>query len=118
MNFSRQRPVKVVMLGAGGTGAHNCRRDLMVALPIMDVIAVQAVGKTDQKHAQHPQSADGSQGNKRNNHLAHQGAGDDFINKKAKEERFEILSEIAKHQLDILNNAEKIKLLGDKKNEE
>ena len=37
---------------------------------------------------------------------------------KAKEERFEILSEIAKHQLDILNNAEKIKLLGDKKNEE
>lgn len=37
---------------------------------------------------------------------------------KAKEERFEILSEIAKYQLDILNNAEKIKLLGDKKNEE
>ena len=37
---------------------------------------------------------------------------------KTKEERFEILSEIAKYQLDILNNAEKIKLLGDKKNEE
>ena len=37
---------------------------------------------------------------------------------KEKEERFEILSEIAKYQLDILNNAEKIKLLGDKKNEE
>jgi len=33
---------------------------------------------------------------------------------KDKEERFEILSEIAKYQLDILNNAEKIKLLGDK----
>ena len=31
---------------------------------------------------------------------------------KSKEERFEILSEIAKYQLDILNNAEKIKLLG------
>ena len=31
-----------------------------------------------------------------------------------KEERFEILSKIAKYQLDILNNAEKIKLLGDK----
>ena len=37
---------------------------------------------------------------------------------KEKEERFEILGEIAKYQLDILNNAEKIKLLGDKKNEE
>ena len=37
---------------------------------------------------------------------------------KSKEERFEILSEIAKYQLNILNNAEKIKLLGDKKNEE
>ena len=30
---------------------------------------------------------------------------------KSKEERFEILSEIAKYQLNILNNAEKIKLL-------
>ena len=36
---------------------------------------------------------------------------------KSKEERFEILSEIAKYQLDILNNAEKIKLLGEKKEE-
>ena len=34
---------------------------------------------------------------------------------KNKEERFEILSRIAKYQLGILNNAEKIKLLGDKK---
>lgn len=34
---------------------------------------------------------------------------------KCKEERYEILSEIAKYQLDILNNAEKIKLLGDSK---
>ena len=33
---------------------------------------------------------------------------------KSKEERFEILNEIAKYQLDILNNAEKIKLLGEK----
>ncbi len=33
---------------------------------------------------------------------------------KDKEERFEILSGIAKYQLDILNNAEKIKLLGEK----
>lgn len=33
---------------------------------------------------------------------------------KNKEERFEILSGIAKYQLDILNNAEKIKLLGEK----
>ena len=32
---------------------------------------------------------------------------------KSKEERFELLSEIAKYQLEILNNAEKIKLLGD-----
>ena len=32
---------------------------------------------------------------------------------KSKEERFEILSEIAKYQLNILNNAEKIKLFGD-----
>ena len=31
---------------------------------------------------------------------------------KSKEERFEILSEIAKYQLNILINAEKIKLLG------
>ncbi len=37
---------------------------------------------------------------------------------KSKEERFEILSEIAKYQLNILNNAEKIKLLGDKNDEE
>ena len=29
-------------------------------------------------------------------------------------ERLEILSAIAKYQLDVLNNAEKIKLLGDK----
>ena len=36
---------------------------------------------------------------------------------KEKEERFEILSSIAKYQLDILNNAEKIKLLGDKNGE-
>jgi len=35
---------------------------------------------------------------------------------KDKEERFEILSSIAKYQLDILNNAEKIKLLGEKDN--
>lgn len=34
---------------------------------------------------------------------------------KSKEERFEILSEIAKYQLNILNNAEKIKSLGDNK---
>ena len=34
---------------------------------------------------------------------------------KSKEERFEMLSEIAKYQLNILNNAEKIKLLGDSK---
>lgn len=33
-----------------------------------------------------------------------------------KEERFEILSSIAKYQLDILNNAEKIKSLGEKDN--
>ena len=33
---------------------------------------------------------------------------------KDKEERFEILSSIAKYQLDILNNVEKIKLLGDR----
>ena len=37
---------------------------------------------------------------------------------KDKEERFEILSGIAKYQLDILNNAEKIKLLGDKNDDE
>jgi len=36
---------------------------------------------------------------------------------KDKEERFEILSEIAKYQLDILNNAEKIKLLGNKEDD-
>ncbi len=35
---------------------------------------------------------------------------------KNKEERFEILSSIAKYQLDILNNSEKIKLLGSKNN--
>ena len=34
---------------------------------------------------------------------------------KSKEERFEILSQIAKYQLNILNNAEKIKLLGESK---
>ena len=33
---------------------------------------------------------------------------------KSKEERFELLSGIAKYQLEILNNAEKIKLLVDK----
>ena len=37
---------------------------------------------------------------------------------KSKEERFEILSEIAKYQLNILNNAEKIKLLGESKDGE
>ena len=36
----------------------------------------------------------------------------------SKEERFEILSEIAKYQLNILNNAEKIKLLGESKDGE
>ena len=34
---------------------------------------------------------------------------------KSKEERFEILSDICKYQLDILNNAEKIKLLNESK---
>lgn len=34
---------------------------------------------------------------------------------KSKEERFEILNKIAKYQLDILNNAEKIKLLENNK---
>ena len=34
---------------------------------------------------------------------------------KIKEQRFEILSGIAKYQLNILNDAEKIKLLGDSK---
>ncbi len=33
---------------------------------------------------------------------------------KNKEERFEILNAIAKYQLDVLNNAENIKLLGEK----
>lgn len=37
--------------------------------------------------------------------------------KKSKEERFEILNEIAKYQLNILNDAEKIKLLGNDKND-
>ena len=37
---------------------------------------------------------------------------------KSKEERFEILSKIAKYQLNILNNAEKIKLLGNGNKEE
>ena len=37
---------------------------------------------------------------------------------KSKEERFETLSEIAKYQLNILNNAEKIKLLGNENKEE
>ena len=35
---------------------------------------------------------------------------------KNKEERFEILSKIAKYQLEILNNEEKIKLLGSEDN--
>ena len=34
---------------------------------------------------------------------------------KTKEERFETLSNICKYQLDILNNAEKIKLLNESK---
>ncbi len=34
---------------------------------------------------------------------------------KNKEERFKVLCEIAKYQLNILNNAEKIKLLGNSK---
>ena len=34
---------------------------------------------------------------------------------KSKEERFEILNDICKYQLDILNNAEKIKLLNEGK---
>ena len=34
---------------------------------------------------------------------------------KSKEERFEILSNIAKYQLNVLDNAEKIKLLGNNK---
>ena len=33
---------------------------------------------------------------------------------KSKEERFEILNDICKYQLDILNNAEKIRLLNEK----
>lgn len=33
---------------------------------------------------------------------------------KSKEKRFELLSEIARYQLEILNDAEKIKLLGNK----
>ncbi len=33
---------------------------------------------------------------------------------KSKEERFEILKSIASYQLNILNNAEKIKVLNDK----
>ena len=33
---------------------------------------------------------------------------------KTKKERFEILSDICKYQLDILNNFEKIKLLNEK----
>ena len=33
---------------------------------------------------------------------------------KSKEDRFELLNEIARYQLEILNNAEKIKLLVDK----
>ncbi len=35
---------------------------------------------------------------------------------KSKEERFEILSGIAEYQLNILNNAERVKLLGEKDN--
>ena len=38
-----------------------------------------------------------------------------FKEGKSKEERFEILSDICKYQLDILNNAEKIKLLNESK---
>jgi len=34
---------------------------------------------------------------------------------KSKEERFEILSDICKYQLDILNNVERIKLLNESK---
>lgn len=37
---------------------------------------------------------------------------------KSKEERFVVLSQIAKYQLNILNNAEKIKLLGKSKEHE
>ncbi len=37
---------------------------------------------------------------------------------KSKEDRFEILSGIAKYQLNILNNAAEIKLLGDSKDYE
>ena len=37
---------------------------------------------------------------------------------KSKEERFEILNEIANYQLNILNNAEKIKLLGNENKKE
>ena len=33
--------------------------------------------------------------------------------RKSKEERFELLNEIARYQLEILNNAEKIKLLSE-----
>ena len=33
---------------------------------------------------------------------------------KSKEDRFELLNEIARYQLEILNNAEKIKLISDK----
>ena len=37
---------------------------------------------------------------------------------KSKEERFDILISIAKYQLNVLDNAEKIKLLGDSKGNE
>ena len=37
---------------------------------------------------------------------------------KTKEERFEVLSDICKYQLDVLNNAEKIKLLNEKGSDE
>lgn len=37
---------------------------------------------------------------------------------KSKEERFETLQKIAKYQLNILDNAEKIKLLGDSKEDD
>lgn len=57
----------------------------------------------------------------KNNYLIHTDAIKNYILPdndyyKNKEERFEILSKIAKYQLEILNNAEKIKLLGSENN--
>lgn len=40
-----------------------------------------------------------------------------LLKKEEARKRFEILSTIAKYQLDVLNNAEKIKLLTDAKKE-